>query len=455
MIHKTIRIAVYLLLVHSLPFAYTQPHKSEWMRYSNPVEGGFDNDQLKMVKEQFSQMNSASYMVVHSGHVVLSLGDISRRFMCHSMRKSIMSAMYGIYVDKSKVNLYATLDELGIDDKRGLTTREKQARIHDLITARSGIYHPAAYEPRGMKENRPQRGSRRPGEEFFYNNWDFNVLVTILEQSAQINFFDATIRDLANPLGMQDLRREDMSFRYNPESDHPAYLFKMSTRDLARFGQLYLNKGAWRGQQIITESWVEKSTSAYSSDLPGFKNRGGYGYLWWVDQSTFSEPCYYASGLGGHRVFIFPRSKLVIVHNVNTYLNQFEREENINKLVQLTLDAKSKNEAPDPALELLTFEDKTPRKVKLSKRIFAQYQGDYQHPFFGKISVVPHNDNFFIKGNKLGSFRIFPLSKTEFFIEDVPELTLIFEPSSEKNAKGTAITKLSDERIPISFNLHY
>ena len=412
-------------------------------------------NKLKEVYEQFNQMNSTSYMVIHNEKVVLNLGDIHRRYMCHSMRKSFMSAMYGIYVDRKKVNLYATLEELGIDDQLGLTPKETQARVHDLITARSGVYHPAAYEPRSMKANRPERGSKRPGEAFFYNNWDFNTLVTILEKSAQIDFFDAFLQDIAKPIGMQDLRKEDMIFRYDPESEHPAYLFKMTTRDLARFGQLYLNDGTWMGQEIIPASWVAQSTSAYSTGLPGFENRDGYGYLWWVDGHTFSEPCYYASGLGGHRLYVFPESELVIVHNVNTYLNQSERDENIHELVQLTLDAKSSHEEKNPIVEPLPHADKDLKEVSISKYIFSKYQGDYIHPFFRKISVITENNNFYIKGNRLGSFRIFPLSNTEFYVEDLPELPLFFEPSSDKNPKGTAATKLSDNRIPTAFILYY
>jgi CubicO group peptidase (beta-lactamase class C family) len=455
MITKTMRILVFFLFVNALQSGYTQPSGSPWMKYTDLSQGGFDTNKLKEVSDQFSQMNSTSYMVIHNENVVLSLGDIHRRYMCHSMRKSFMSAMYGIYVERKKVNLYATLEELGIDDKQGLTPKETQARVHDLITARSGIYHPAAYEPGSMKANRPERGSKRPGEAFFYNNWDFNTLVTILEQSAQIDFFDAFLQDIAMPIGMQDLRREDMSFRYDPESAHPAYLFKMSTRDLARFGQLYLNGGTWMGQKIIPASWVVKSTSAYSTGLPGFENRDGYGYLWWVDRHSFSESCYYASGLGGHRVFIFPKSKLVIVHNVNTYLNQSERDENIHKLVQLTLDAKSKHEAKHPAVEPLPHPNKDLREVRISKNILAKYHGEYMHPFFRKISLITEGSNLYIRGNRLGSFRIFPLSDTEFYVEDLPELPLFFIPASDRNPKGTATTKLSENRIPTAFILYY
>lgn len=70
--------------------------------------------------------------------------------------------------------------ELGIDDNEPrLTDEEKRATVHDLLKARSGVYHPALYETARMKEKRPPRHSHASGTFWYYNNWDFNVLGTI------------------------------------------------------------------------------------------------------------------------------------------------------------------------------------------------------------------------------------------------------------------------------------
>jgi hypothetical protein len=61
-----------------------------------------------------------------------------------SARKSILSMIYGPFVESSKINLSKTLAQLQFDDKGGLLPIEKQATILDLITARSGVYHPAS-----------------------------------------------------------------------------------------------------------------------------------------------------------------------------------------------------------------------------------------------------------------------------------------------------------------------
>ncbi len=143
-----------------------------------------------------------------------------------SVRKSYMSAMVGIYADKGKINLNSTLADLGIDEVPPLTAIEKQARVIDLLAARSGIYLPAAYSPRSMKL--PQRGKHRPDEAWLYNNWDFNVLATIFNQNTGKDFFEAFYKEIARPIQMEDFRLFDCFYRYEKEKSlHPAYLFKL------------------------------------------------------------------------------------------------------------------------------------------------------------------------------------------------------------------------------------
>jgi CubicO group peptidase (beta-lactamase class C family) len=85
--------------------------------------------------------------------------------MCHSVRKSLLSALYGIHVDEGTINLDKTLEELNIDDQFSLTKEEKQAVIRDLLKSRSGVYHPAAYETTQMKDFRLIDGYYHPEPE--------------------------------------------------------------------------------------------------------------------------------------------------------------------------------------------------------------------------------------------------------------------------------------------------
>ena len=84
------------------------------------------------------------------------------------MRKSLMSAPFGIYVAEGKIDLSSTLKELGIDDLTPLTEVEKTATVKDLLSARSGMYIEAAGEAPSTKAVRPARGSHAPGIFWYY-----------------------------------------------------------------------------------------------------------------------------------------------------------------------------------------------------------------------------------------------------------------------------------------------
>ncbi|WP_236765545.1 serine hydrolase [Agrobacterium tumefaciens] len=115
-------------------------------------------------------------MVVQDGKVIASWGDISRKVNVASIRKSLLSALYGIAVSEGRIDLSSTLADHDIDDKPlALMAAEKEATVRDLLMARSGAYHPAAYETGDMQRNRPARGSHAPGTFWFYNNWDFSA----------------------------------------------------------------------------------------------------------------------------------------------------------------------------------------------------------------------------------------------------------------------------------------
>ena len=445
-----------LLWLSSLQLLAQNNPKGAWQVYAQAEEAGFSTEKLEAAKAQYDKMRSASLMVVHQGKVLAAWGDVSRRFMNHSMRKSLMSAMYGIYEAEGKIDLNKTLSQLGIDDLQSLSPEEKGARILDLITARSGIYHPAAYEPRSMKKNRPERGASRPGKKFNYNNWDFNTLLTILEQEAGIRFFEAFQKRIAKPLGMEDLRSSDMRYRFESElSKHAAYLFKMSTRDLARFGQLYLNEGAWNGKQLISKSWVAKSTAAYSTDLGRFSGRGAYGYLWWVDHQSFEQPAYYASGLGGHKLYVLPEADLVIVHRVNSYFNMGVREADLQQLVKLILAAKTGDVKANPKTRPLKANGPEIKKASVPRSTLKQYVGKYSHRFFRELEIYLDGKELRAKGEVLGNFRLFAQGNGRFVIEDLPELPMQFEKASEGKPKGQSVTLENERRIPIEFVLYY
>jgi len=287
--------------------------------------GRWSAAKLDAAKRHADAIGSAAVMVVENGEVIAQWGDVERRYKCHSIRKSLLSALIGLHVETGAIDLGKSLDELGIDDREGLTPREKAAKVLDLLMARSGVYHPTGHETEYMKNLKPARHSHGPGTWWCYNNWDFNTLGTIFEKLTGRGIFDEFRDRIAVPLGMQDFRydetRRDGEYVRFDTSIHPAYPFRMSARDLARFGLLYLRGGLWEGEQVIPEKWVRMSVRPYSHA----GERGGYGYMWWVAQGDVHFPqmavppgTYSARGAGGHYVVVVPNLDLVVVHRADT-----------------------------------------------------------------------------------------------------------------------------------------
>lgn len=84
-------------------------------------------------------------------------------------------------------------------------------------------------------------------------------------------------------------------------------------RDMAKFGQLYLNKGTWKGNRIVSQFWVEESVRTH---ITSNWNRYGYGFQWWTDQHYWNGQIvdsFFASGLGGQHIFVFPELEMVVV----------------------------------------------------------------------------------------------------------------------------------------------
>jgi CubicO group peptidase (beta-lactamase class C family) len=231
-------------------------------------------------------------------------------------------------VAEGKIDATRTLADLGIDEKETpLTTVERQARVVDLLQGRSGVYLPAAAEIDAMRDARPTRGSHPPGTFWYYNNWDFNVLGTIFRRGTGEDLFQAFDRRIARPIGMQDYRADAGVYELEPPSEHAAFGFRISARDLARFGLLYLHRGRWAGRQVIPEAWVDASVRSYSTTgtQGSLASKSGYGYMWWIHVNARAHPelrlpdgSFTASGNGGQRLTVIPSIDTVVVNLMNT-----------------------------------------------------------------------------------------------------------------------------------------
>jgi CubicO group peptidase (beta-lactamase class C family) len=232
------------------------------------------------ILELASQVGAMAVVVLDHGRELLSVGDPSAAVDCRSIRKSLLGALFGAPVMAGSIDLDATLAELGIDDSvpPALTAMERSARVRDLLTCRSGIYHPSNQQGPQARAALPPRGARRPGTHFLYNNWDFNALGTILERRLGRSLFDEFADTIGGPAGLRDFDCSQQRYLTEPWSEHRTYSFRISARDLARFGQLYLCGGRRGDKTVIPPEWVAASTSAHAGTDLG----PAYGYLWWI-----------------------------------------------------------------------------------------------------------------------------------------------------------------------------
>jgi CubicO group peptidase (beta-lactamase class C family) len=348
-----------------------------WLRYAEVEEAGFDAGRLEAARAMWEAMPSSAFLVVADGAVVAAWGEVGRRFMCHSVRKSFLSALYGIYWDRGEIDLNKTLADLGIDDwPDPLLESERQARILDLLKARSGIFHPAAYA--GRTDTRP-RGSEGPGRYFAYNNWDFNTSAYILLQETEADdVFQAFDEHLGGPLKMEDWRVSDGYYHYERDkSRYPAYPFRMSARDAARFGLLFARNGVWDGERILSEHWVKRSSALYSIDTDVM----GYGFYWWIlRQPPFSDHGMYAAlGVGNQFIAVLPKSDMVIVNRANTYEGERTPMPALLGLIQAVLEARTGPPASDAALTPLDVRE-DPLITHVPESELEPFEGEWPYP---------------------------------------------------------------------------
>jgi N-acyl-D-amino-acid deacylase len=317
---------VLALLLASFTTVSAQDHfpGREWTVLESPDEAGWSEDKLAEARELTHSLDTAAVVIVQGGVIVDQWGTPALPLMCHSVRKSVLSLLYGPHVENGTIDLDKTLEELGINDNEpSLTDTEKQAKISDLLKARSGVYHPALYETAAMAARRPPRGSHEANTFWYYNNWDFNSACTIFENLTGRSLFEEFEKRLAGPLELQDFRRERHT-RYVTGNDsvHPAYPFVLSARDLARIGLLALRQGRWKDRQLVPEEWIAESTRSYSDT----GSSGGYGYMWWVAVEgkqypgiSLPEGSFSARGFRGQYLVVVPEWDLVVCHRVNSF----------------------------------------------------------------------------------------------------------------------------------------
>lgn len=144
--------------------------------------------------------------------------------------------------------------------------------------------------------------SEAPGQNFEYCNGASFILAAILEKSTGMKALDFARKYLFGPLGMGDI-----TWNASPKGINAGYAgLWMHPHDMAKVGQLYLQKGRWDGVQVVPAAWVERSTTAHVAARSLFSH---YGYQWWRDR----DGIYSGLGHGGQYILVVPKHNLVAV----------------------------------------------------------------------------------------------------------------------------------------------
>ncbi|MBE6182370.1 MAG: serine hydrolase [Rikenellaceae bacterium] len=351
------KLVLTLLLVAGIAGVSAQaiyPKAGENWPKARPSKYGFNEKKMKELRKYIiDSMQTTGLMVIVGGECIYQFGNVERISYIASCRKSVLSMLYGKYVENGTIDLNKTIGELGITDHGGLLPIEQKAKILHLIQARSGVYH-AASNPGSSLDNPeyvPERGSKKPGTYHLYNNWDFNVAGTVFEQLTGKSVYQALEEDLAKPLGFQDWDIKNQRYGGKKKySIHPAYHIYVSTRDMARIGYLMLRDGKWEDKQIISKDWHDKmiAFSTPRNQMNPKKSRKGqfgYGYMWWlydVKRPGF-KGAYAAHGAMGQYITIFPELDMVVVHKTDSVYGRKTKSSRYQALLRKIVAAKLEN----------------------------------------------------------------------------------------------------------------
>jgi CubicO group peptidase (beta-lactamase class C family) len=274
----------------------------------------------------------------------MSLGDMSfdagTKHDIRSISKSVTSLLVGMALDRGLLTdldapVFSFFPEYG-----DLRTPEKdRMTLRHLLTMSSGFawdetsvaftnpsntYSQMEIAPRADHFVLAQPLAAQPGEVFNYNSGTANLLGLILRKVTGKRL-DAFAREtLFDPLGIEDWDW-DYDAGFNPAA---ASGLRLRPRDLAKIGQLVLERGKWHGRQIVSSSWIEDSTTPRLSGkdpaMMFYRPEGitSYGYLWWLGRSPPERPerdMIAGRGYGGQRVFILPSLGAVVVTTAGLY----------------------------------------------------------------------------------------------------------------------------------------
>jgi CubicO group peptidase (beta-lactamase class C family) len=267
----------------------------DWVQ-AGPQSQGVDPVKLKAAVDYLDRElkeygGASTVFIVRNGYVIWAGPECDREYQIYSATKSFTGTVLGLLIDDGKVTLSTPAKDL----EPALAEQYPTVTLRHFATMTSGYDSVGgSYEfdsrNRGDSWNPgpPAAPIFPPGTKFRY--WDDAMMQfgNVLTKAAGQPLDQIFRTRIADPIGMTEWRWM--------ENDTPTGRvlswtggIHTSSRELARFGHLFLNQGNWNGRQLISVSWVDQATSVQvpasmpNDDLPRSSGAGVYGYNWWVN----------------------------------------------------------------------------------------------------------------------------------------------------------------------------
>lgn len=309
--------------------------QEEWPRVS-PAEIGADGTRLTgMIRD----IESGKYVNIHS--VLITKNDqlvIEEYFDGHdegelheirSATKVIGSILTGIAIDKGFIRSEKDpIHEYLEDDYKpsyGWDPRSRQVEIRHLLSMMSGYdcddlgtdfacEHAMYATDDWVQYALDLRFAHDPGEHWAYNSSSLILVGEAIAKGSGLPLSEFAERYLLGPLGIRD-------FSWSVSPRGRAWLgggARMTSREMAKLGLLMLNRGMWKGERIVSEEWIDKSTTRQGSMHGGVD----YGYAWQRGEAILGTrfvQAYWASGNGGQYIIVLPEDGIVVVFTGGNY----------------------------------------------------------------------------------------------------------------------------------------
>lgn len=272
----------------------------------------------------------SSVLLVRRGVLVLEqYFDGSSRESLHSTRsasKAITSALVGIAIDQGFIESVDTPLLPFFPEYSGeienWDERKQEITLAHILSMTSGVRgnEDAMYPTDDwIKFYLDQPLAAAPGERFSYATSGVVTLGNVVTRASELRVPEFADRYLFGPMGITEYRWPITNSRGNQGLAMTGGGLNLRPRDMAKFGQLYLNGGVWEGEQLVSETWIEASTRKHAeSDLYG----EDFGYLWrMIDREVSGRAVrsFEAWGNGGQYIMVFPSLDLVAVFTGENY----------------------------------------------------------------------------------------------------------------------------------------